>query len=131
MCCGQKRSALTTHPPPTTRGIPNLRRSTSAEAGFRAAYAPAAPQLAAQGSPSAPPAAPAIGLPDSPTLNDTSLYLQYRDQSPIRVRGLATGRVYQFSGKQPVQAVDERDSAALLQTRLFRRCASPKFHPAG
>ncbi len=70
-------------------------------------------------------------LPDSSTANDTSVYLQYGEQSPIRVRGLATGRVYQFSGQQPVQAVDERDAPALLQTRLFHRCASPKFHPAG
>ena len=69
-------------------------------------------------------------LPDSPVPNDTSAYLQYREQSPVRVRGLATGRFYQFSGTQSVQAVDERDAAALLQTRLFRRCASPKFSPA-
>ena len=131
MCCGQKRAALTTHPSPTIRGIPNLRRSTSDEAGFRAAYAPAAPQHPAQGSPPTAPAVPAMTLPDSPALNDPSVYLQYREQSPTRVRGLATGRIYQFSGKQPVQAVDERDAAALLQTRLFRRCASPKFHPAG
>lgn len=60
-------------------------------------------------------------LADSPALNDRSVYLQYREQSPIQVRGLATGRVYQFSDKQPVHAVDERDAAALLQTRLFRR----------
>ena len=121
MCCGQKRATLTTHPSPTPRGIPNFRRGTSAEVGFRAAYAPAAPLHAAQGSSPAPLAAPAMTLPDSPAPNQTSVYLQYREQSPIRVRGLATGRVYQFSGKQPVQAVDERDAAALLQTRLFRR----------
>jgi hypothetical protein len=59
--------------------------------------------------------------PDSPAPNDTSVYLQYKEQSPIQVRGLATGRVYQFSGKQAVQAVDERDAPALLQTRFFRR----------
>jgi hypothetical protein len=29
--------------------------------------------------------------------------------------------VYYFSGAQPLQAVDERDAAALLQTRFFRR----------
>jgi hypothetical protein len=59
--------------------------------------------------------------PDSPALNEASVYLQYREHSPIRVRGLATGRVYQFSGRQTVQPVDERDASALLQTRLFRR----------
>ena len=121
MCCGQKRAALTTHPSPAPRAIPNFRRGNSADAGLRAAYAPAAPQQAVQGSSPAPPGAPAVTLPDSPAPNEPSVHLQYREQSPIRVRGLATGRVYEFSGKQPVQAVDERDAGALLQTRLFRR----------
>jgi len=123
MCCGQKRAALITHPSPTPRTIPNFKTGISVEAGFRAAHMPAAPQRPMQGS--GPAAAPRMPLPDSPAHNDTSVYLQYREQSPIQVRGLATGRVYQFSGKQPVLAVDERDAAALLQTRLFRRCASP------
>lgn len=117
MCCGQKRAALTTQPLPAPREIPNLRRGLSAEVGFRAAYAPAALQQAAPSSMSAP--------PDSASPKDTSVHLQYREQSPIQVRGLATGLVYRFSGQQPVQAVDERDAAALLQTRLFRRCGSP------
>jgi hypothetical protein len=63
-----------------------------------------------------PPDSPAT---DSPVPSDASVYLQYKEQSPIQVRGLATGRVYQFSGKQPVQAVDERDAPPLVQTRLF------------
>ncbi len=50
---------------------------------------------------------------------ERSVYLQYGAQAAIRVRGLATGRVYEFSSTQRVQAVDERDAAALLQTRLF------------
>jgi hypothetical protein len=29
--------------------------------------------------------------------------------------------MYQFSGARPLQAVDARDAAALLQTRFFRR----------
>jgi hypothetical protein len=60
-------------------------------------------------------------LADSPAPNDTSVYLQYREQAPIQVRGLATRRVYQFSSKQPVQAVEASDAAGLLQTRFFRR----------
>ena len=121
MCCGQKRAVLITNPSPTPREIPNFRRGTSAEVGLRAAYAPVAPQHAAHGSSPGPLAAPAMKLPDSPAHNDKSVYLQYGEQSPIQVRGLATGHVYEFSGNQPVQAVDERDAAALLQTRLFRR----------
>src|SRR5262245_9903840 len=121
MCCGQKRTALTTHPSPTVRTIPNFGRGTSVERGSVTANPSAAPQRPRGDSSSAPIAAPAIQPANSPALDDTSVYLQYRDQSQIRVRGLATGRVYQFSGKQPVQAVNERDAAALLQTRLFRR----------
>src|SRR6185436_11528348 len=120
MCCGQKRAVLTTQPSPTPREIPNFRRNASAEARSRAASVPAASRRAPQASPPAPPFARATAPPDSPGLKDTSACLQYRDQSPIRVRGLATGRVYQFSGQQQVQAVDERDAAALLQTRLFQ-----------
>ena len=124
MCCGQKRAALTTHPSPAPREIPNLRRGTSAETGLRAAFA-SAPRQAVQGPRPTASAAPAITPPNPPVPKDTSVYVQYREQSPIQVRGLATGRVYQFSGTQPVQAVDERDASALLQTRLFRRCVSP------
>ena len=39
----------------------------------------------------------------------------------MNVRGPATGRLYQFSKLQPMQAVDARDAAAILRTRLFRR----------
>jgi hypothetical protein len=38
----------------------------------------------------------------------------------MHVRGTATGRVYQFSAGQPVQAVDPRDAQALLASRNFR-----------
>jgi len=58
---------------------------------------------------------------DSAVLSDGSVYLQYKERSSIRVRGMASGRVYEFSSAQPVRAVDERDAAALLQTRLFGR----------
>jgi len=48
-------------------------------------------------------------------------HLRYTESSPIHVRGPITGKTYQFSGTQPVQAVDKRDAASLLQTRFFRR----------
>src|SRR5262245_33334471 len=121
MCCGQKRAALTTPLSPTPRTIPNVGRGTSVERGSFTAHTSAAPQRAGRDSSSAPSTAPAVEPADSPALDDTSVYLQYRDQSQMRVRGLATGRVYEFSGSQPVQAVNQRDAAALLQTRLFRR----------
>jgi hypothetical protein len=46
--------------------------------------------------------------------------VRYLENSPIRVRGLATGMSYEFSGSQPVQTVDARDAPALLNTRFFR-----------
>jgi len=46
--------------------------------------------------------------------------IEYLERSPIRVRGSATGRVYEFSRARAVQPVDARDSAGLLSTRFFR-----------
>jgi hypothetical protein len=43
------------------------------------------------------------------------------EASPLRVRGLVTGRSYEFTSSQPVQSVDARDAASLLNTRYFRR----------
>jgi len=47
--------------------------------------------------------------------------LRYMESAAIQVRGSITGRLYRFSAAQPLQAVDARDAAALLGTRLFRR----------
>jgi hypothetical protein len=47
--------------------------------------------------------------------------VRYVEKSPIRVQGLQSGRFYEFSGQNPVQPVDPRDAAALLNTRFFRR----------
>jgi len=47
--------------------------------------------------------------------------VRYLEQSPIRVRGLYSGRFYEFSGQHPVQGVEVRDAASLLGTRFFRR----------
>ena len=49
------------------------------------------------------------------------LNLHYFGYSPINVRGPVTGQLYQFSKLQPVQAVDARDAASILRTRLFGR----------
>ncbi len=47
--------------------------------------------------------------------------LLYLLQSPIQLREMATGRLYQFSSSQPVQAVDPRDATVILRTHLFRQ----------
>jgi hypothetical protein len=49
--------------------------------------------------------------------------VRYLETSPIRVRGLATGRSYEFSGSRPIQQVDARDASSLLNTRFFRRAS--------
>jgi hypothetical protein len=60
------------------------------------------------------PVAPAH-LPNSPVA------LRYTQRSPIRVRGPVTGRTYDFSSSNPVQAVDSRDATTLMRTRFFRQ----------
>jgi hypothetical protein len=49
------------------------------------------------------------------------MMVRYLQTSPIRVKGSATGRYYQFSASRPVQVMDSRDASSLLNTRLFRR----------
>jgi hypothetical protein len=61
--------------------------------------------------------------PSSPDRNRAPggwVQIRYLENSPVLVRGPATGRQYQFSGAAPVQAVEQRDAQALLRTRLFR-----------
>ena len=41
--------------------------------------------------------------------------------SSTQLRGAVTGQLYQFSRPHPVQAVDWRDAALLMQTRMFRQ----------
>lgn len=59
------------------------------------------------------PAQPPIGWP--------SVGLRYLEKSPIRVRGPATGKEYDFSAANPVRAVDRRDAESLLRTRFFAK----------
>ena len=47
--------------------------------------------------------------------------VRYTENSPIVVRGPASGQAYIFSGRRPVQAVDPRDAEILLRTAFFRR----------
>ena len=50
----------------------------------------------------------------------TETSLRYLGSAPLRVPGPVTGRLYEFSGARPMQAVDRRDATSLLRTRLFR-----------
>jgi hypothetical protein len=49
------------------------------------------------------------------------MHLLYYGRDRIHVRGPVTGKLYQFSRQEPLQAVDPRDAVSILKTRLFRR----------
>jgi hypothetical protein len=48
------------------------------------------------------------------------LLLHYQASAPVTVRGVATGRVYEFSAAQATQYVAEPDAQALLRSRFFK-----------
>jgi hypothetical protein len=86
-------------------GCCGQKRTALASSTVRTAAPPATPPARN----SAPPAAPGL------------VALRYLASSRILVRGPATGQAYEFSGAQPVRAVDPRDAEVLLRTRHFRR----------
>ena len=49
------------------------------------------------------------------------MLLEYRAASPVTVRGIATGRLYQFDAANARQHVAEADASALLRTAFFVR----------
>lgn len=60
-------------------------------------------------------------LPGNPqTTTGSSIRIRSVEASPVRVRGLVTGFSYEFTASQPVQSVDARDAASLLNTRYFK-----------
>jgi hypothetical protein len=57
-----------------------------------------------------------LNLPDP-----AAVRLLYCGSSPTQVRGSVTGQFYKFAGPHPIQYVDWRDLAPMMQTRLFRQ----------
>jgi hypothetical protein len=102
-CCGQKRAAFRSRPEPR-------------------ASAPPSPSPVEQAPPPPPP--PTAEIPRRAVRT-----VQYTERSSVRVRGSATGRHYEFSGSNPVQAVDARDAPAMLATRFFRAAYGPQDYP--
>jgi hypothetical protein len=143
MCCGHKRSQFQSNPLPRRRAS----RFTPANAAMAVAPVPIAhgpvapmpggvrpavakPDLFGQRPPAHavggvprghPPLANVQPSPLPPGLSHRSISVRYLNASPIRVRGHATGRHYEFSAASPVQSVDARDATSLFNTRLFRR----------
>ena len=102
-CCGQKRTALKpaqparATPPSSTMAAPTTRQP--------------------------PPPAPVAATPAPARAAHGVVWIQYSQQSAIRVRGTATGRIYQFSAAAPTQPVDRHDAATLLASGFFRGTA--------
>src|SRR6266540_552582 len=94
-CCGQQRTMLA-----------NRARSTAT---------PSAPTL-----PISPPrtASPAPAIPPMGAMGMVSL--RYVARARVLVSGPVSGHGYEFSGAEPVRAVDGRDAEALLRTGYFR-----------
>ena len=126
MCCGQNRTALrNSQLQGTTRTVPQY---TSANSPARAVHTqPATPPAMHVASPRP------VGFPQTRgvqpqtraplSVPQSSVSVRYLEKSPIRVRGLVSGKSYQFSGAAPIQQVDARDASALLNTRFFRRAS--------
>jgi hypothetical protein len=55
------------------------------------------------------------------TPDPNAIKLLYRGQHSVQIRGSVTGRAYQFPKSNPVQHVDARDAASLMQTKMFRQ----------
>ena|SRR6516162_1686965 len=125
MCCGQKRAELRTSPATTRPKSPSrsILSSTGSQTVRRQGFSPS-PAQAAPGATQAeaPQGGRSIAAQFAPaSIPSLSVMVRYVEVSPIRVQGLRTGRTYEFSGQQPIQAVDANDAASLLATRFFRR----------
>ena len=116
MCCGSKRAELkktmSTGTAPSSRpfaGVQNRieagRTRTAPRAYSAQVHAPAETPISTSGT----------------GLEGSFIAISYLERAPVRVRGLATGQVYEFSASDAIREVDARDASALLNTRFFRR----------
>ena len=110
MCCGKRRSGWSAASTPlrAQRAVPPAAQVVSA-----GAVRPGASGGSRAGLTQGMSAQVSVG----------AVTLEYLEVAPIRVWGPATGRPYDFSGAQPLHAMDARDAAALTRSGLFRRTA--------
>lgn len=109
MCCGQKRSNLQQSPLSSARqNVPRVISGNSRSQAVRTQPLGAVPVANAP-------------QPQAASTTSQVVGLCYMESSPIRVRGLVSGRSYEFAGAHAVQEVDVRDASSLLNTRFFRR----------
>jgi len=64
-----------------------------------------------------PPAAPRAAAGPA----ERRVLVHYRANAPVAVRGVASGRLYEFDATHPTLYVNEGDAAALLRSRWFER----------
>jgi hypothetical protein len=127
MCCGQKRAALKSASSPTPtpsmmQGVGNLPPSSTVHQATtrRGSYYPSPP--ATQDAYNTRPMPGTVQqAPRRAGSSYSFVTLRYLENSPIVVRGLTTGKQYEFSSARPLQSVDARDAGPLLRTRFFRR----------
>jgi hypothetical protein len=124
MCCGQKRTELrNSQAPGTSRAVPQYSPSNNWAQAVRTQPSALPPTRTASTRQPANPQTRSI-RPQAATTTSTpnsSISVRYLENSPVRVRGLGSGRSYDFSGAAPIQQVDARDASSLLNTRFFRR----------
>ena len=106
MCCGQKRSLVSG---PAVLSRP---RFVAAPAGANSRQ-PNFPGRVPTPSPPIPPSPP---VPPNPG----DVAVRYLRAAPVRVRGLVTGRSYEFPGPQAVADVNSRDAPGLINTGQFK-----------
>src|SRR5215469_6489481 len=103
MCCSNKRATL----------MREATKQTTLKSNSIATPSPAAATSVPNPVQNVRPAQPPGG--------GSSVGLRYLEKSPIRVRGPATGRQYEFSAANPIRLIDARDAESLLRTRFFAK----------
>jgi hypothetical protein len=129
MCCGQKRAELRNNSAIPVQG--STSPATTSHQPTKVVSSPIV-ELRALGrtSISARVTSPNQSIHQQPPTMNRSvpvaspfapMTIRYLESSRICVRGPVTGQQYEFSGVRPVQSIDARDAASLLQSRFFRR----------
>jgi hypothetical protein len=126
MCCGQNRTALrNSQSQVTTRTVPQYNSGNSQVQAVRTQLPSrsASPTASPRPPVSTPSGSDQRQAPTPVSTPQPTINVRYLERSPIRVRGLVSGRSYEFSGTAPVQPVDARDATSFLNTRFFRRAS--------
>src|SRR5215467_9568003 len=109
MCCGQKRSQMQVTLPRTRPLTVPSRPSLSRRSDPGTQGAPRSGNTLRNGESSFAP----IASQTRDSASNGFIAMRYVQNAPVRVRGLASGLSYGFSGTHAVQTVDPRDVPGL------------------